>query len=843
MAIIKTVALVFLIFGLYCVQEYNPYNDFSNAKIVVADTGSAWSDTLEIFNTYKLTLAVAFAELIDSFSLSFTGNRLWHDTIIIPQVNHPYTFHCSFSSPGNVSMTSYIWLKNKTKDTLQKYYYVKSPLLPDSVMGFCDAPVIVSTKGVADKDILYHWDFDKSYQYETQRLIDTIVVFTPLHGRFGKLSVREKNGLHSSPAAFFYFSILDTIHPVILCKNSNLSNDTIKTGETSFTFMAQIYDQGNRRVDSASVCNAPFTYFDPEGLLYAARFENMKQYTKTLPLELNVVSIDHINNEFDNNSTRKTFWAYYDQSTTQDKVIRITIKGIHDTAFTPDSIFYVNGEIWNFTIDTLLLQATLNNTLIQKPSMIPPQSTSYWYKILKLSQKGKNDLVVYATGKNAPAPLASESRIIFYDPDLIDTTGPVIAGIFVNDSIYVKNNPRIIIGDSTVIVSVKAYDKSAAITAVLIDNLKALSIPAEFLWTRKNVPLSHDPQHTIFVKVSDDSGYTAEASFVIIYNKKPGLDSINSFMKQKIFEVGKSYYDTMYTFDPDKDFVLVYMIYNTKWKVNGSSLSLIPAIADTGKDSMRFALFDGYEYSDTITWSFTIIPKTDTTTPVSFIQGILNSLPDALTARRDTLSFAINQNSATGGKKPYLFTIALTGKTDTTLVDKMAQAAILWIPQQKDTGIHQIRLTVQDSNQASHTLYHQVTVNPALSNNPSLTTTKIWLPAHDTTPVKYKDTLTLRPPDSALLIFTIIDTVRGLKHYKVTLQQSQFINQYIVNQNQFTHCLIYNSKIVSDSLTVTVENAGRNEKAAPFKVYMKYRPVRNSISESAGSYNTPRRKR
>lgn len=839
----KTAALVFLILCIHCVREYNPYDDFSNAKVIFTDASSLSGDTLEIFKTYEVTIAVAFAELVDSFSLSFTNNRLWRDTVIIPLVNHPYTFHCSFFTPGNVTMTSYCWLKNNTRDTLQKNYYARSPVRPDSVIGFCGANVILSTRGVADKDVLYRWDFGNGYHYETQRLIDTILLYFPLIGRSGKLSVREKNGTHFSPAAPFYFSIADTIHPSILCKNDSISNDTIRTGEKSFTFMVHIFDQGNSRVDSASVQNAPFTYIDNEELVYASRFDHMEQHPKTSPLQLAVVSVDHVNNEFQSNSTGKKFWVYYDKSIIQDKIIRIIIKGIHDTAFTPDTLFYAHGEIWNFTSDTLLLRVSLNNTLIPSPSTVLPQSSSYWNRILKLSQKGKNDLLVYATKKNDATPLASESRIIFYDPDLVDTTGPVIAGIFINDSIYVNNTAPVIVKDSTVKVSVTAYDKSAAISTLLIDNLQANPIPTTLLWIREHVAVSHDPQHTITVKAIDDSNRMAQTSFAILHNQKPGLDSINTFLKQKVFEVGKSYSDTIYTFDTDKDYVSVKMVYNTKWKVDGSIISLTPANADTGKDSMRFVLFDGYEYSDTITWSFTIIPKADTVTPVSFISGILNSLPGVLVALKDTLSFSLDQNSAIGGKKPYLFSITLSGTIDTTLVDNKTQALIHWTPQQKDTGIQRMRMTVRDSIQGSYTLFHQITVLPALSNNPSLSAKKIWLPAHDTTPVKYGDTLTLRPADSALLIFTIIDTAKAAKHYKVTLQQSQFINQIIVNQNQFTHCLIHNSKLTQDSLRVTVENAERKEKIATMKVYMKYRTTKAAFGENAGGQNSNRKKR
>jgi hypothetical protein len=89
---------------LFCSQEYNPFSDFNNAGAFIAKTSLKNHDTVEIFSTESLHVAVAVKELVDSFRVSTTANRLWatpESTVTSTMFgSEPCTFLISFFDTG-----------------------------------------------------------------------------------------------------------------------------------------------------------------------------------------------------------------------------------------------------------------------------------------------------------------------------------------------------------------------------------------------------------------------------------------------------------------------------------------------------------------------------------------------------------------------------------------------------------------------------------------------------------------------------------------------------------------------------------------------------------------------
>ncbi len=817
-----TYLLILVTLILYCVQEYNPYDDYTNVEVVISDQTVSFGDTVEIFSTQSFTIAVAFSELVDSVLITIDSNRLWSDTTIIPAINTQYTLPFSFHAAGEMNVRILSYLDNNEIDSSFNHFYAISPLIPDSVTGYLGSEVILSTKGVKDIDVVYSWDFGDGNPFETQKTIDTIIFIEPVFGHSGNLTVKEKNGVHSSPATPFFFSFQDTTFPTIICKNTSVSNDTVASGNIAFTFMVEIKDQGGRRVDSASILNNPFTYIDKDRKLYATRFFSLSSYTITNPLPITVLAIDNIGSEYASNKTEKTYWLYYDSTIVSEEIILINIAGITDTVSTADTLFYIYGDIWNFTLDTLALNLSLNDSIILPEDTVSPQNSQNWNRLFTLTKKGENTIKAYATKKGSNTIIASETRIIYYDPDIPDTAGPIIAEIIVNDSLYVKDNSLVVVADSSVKICVKAYDQVSQITTLLIDNVQATSHPQQLLWIRDNVIVPHDPSNTITIYAEDDSSHETVASFPIMVNKKPELD-VKDSLSTSLLYVGKTYRDTIFAYDPDHDPVSVTMIHNGSWTVSGSFLSITPTAADVGPDSIRFLLTDHYEKSDTITWKYLVVQ--DTVAHINFKSSIYSILPKTLRAEKDTMSFTITPEHVENSPTPDIrYIVSIESPIDTLLLDTTSTSggSVTWLPHTQDIGYQTLRLTVVDFLQNSHTIYHPFTVLPDSSSDPFLRVTSILLPDNDTTSHTQGDTITLTSVDTAILQYFIIDTISLEYNYKITVQQSNFVDEFIVNDTMFTHEIYHDTAISFDSVTVTVTDTLHRQRSASFTLYIEY---------------------
>lgn len=563
---------ILVINSINCIKEYNPYKDYSNVEVVIKNQSVAFGEDINIFSTQSLTLIAGFAELIDSITISIDSNRLWKDTTFIPKPSTEYTIPFSFFTTGNMYVTIKTLLGNGTIDSIYNKYTVVSPLRPESVTGYLGSETIISTKGVKDNDILYVWDFGEKNIVKTQKTQDVTIFNRPIHNHYGTLCVKEFNSTLQSPAVTFYFTLQDTIFPTIVSENSNLKDSMIATGNESFTFIANIYDQAKRLVDSASIQGISFAYFDRERELYASRFFNIPSYTKSNPLKIIVNAFDNIGTEYNTNITRKNYYVYYDSTLTPENIVLIKISGIDEHITTAKTDYYLYGDIWNNTRDTLIMQITLNDSVISSNDTINPDLLQNWNEILSLSQKGENLVTVSAKNKGSNNITASEKRIIYYVPDFSDSSGPIIIELIVNDTIFIKNKNLTIIHDSLVSISVRASDQVSDIKNLSVNNISASPDAEKLLWKCKDIIVTHNPLDSITVHAVDDSGHETTISYAILFNSTPSLDIMKDSLRVSNLIAGTTYLDTIYYFDPDKeDAVSVQMLYNNKWILDQQS--------------------------------------------------------------------------------------------------------------------------------------------------------------------------------------------------------------------------------------------------------------------------------
>jgi len=109
-------------------------------------------------------VAVSARDLVDSFSIAATNNRLFIDTIIRarPALIIPpdvFTFYLSFADTGWQKVTIGTFRKNDDKVSIDYSLFCTSPLHQDSIGGTYNDSIVLSTNPVADENVVYHWDF------------------------------------------------------------------------------------------------------------------------------------------------------------------------------------------------------------------------------------------------------------------------------------------------------------------------------------------------------------------------------------------------------------------------------------------------------------------------------------------------------------------------------------------------------------------------------------------------------------------------------------------------------------------------------------------------------------
>jgi hypothetical protein len=184
---------------LFCSNDYNPFSDPSNARVIVKHKSFRDIDTIGIFNTETLMVAVSARDLVDSFSIAATNNRLFTDTTIrarpadlIPPL--VFTFYLSFADTGRQKITISTFRKNDDKVSIDYSLFCTSPLHQDSIPGKYNDSIVLNANPVADANVVYHWDFGDGTVFEKPKPNAKVVITSFLSGKTGLLWVSDIPG-------------------------------------------------------------------------------------------------------------------------------------------------------------------------------------------------------------------------------------------------------------------------------------------------------------------------------------------------------------------------------------------------------------------------------------------------------------------------------------------------------------------------------------------------------------------------------------------------------------------------------------------------------------------------
>jgi hypothetical protein len=688
---------------LFCSHEYNPFTDFNNAATFISHCSLKDMDTVQIFSTESLQVSVAVKELVDSFRVSATANRLWtrpESTVSnLSFANEPFTFFVSFYDTGRQSivMTTYRSNNNQCKESLT--VYCTSPLDQTPISAVALDSVTLRTARVKDRDVTYFWSFGAGTHLISPVCSTTVSLSAPVVSGIGTLWVWD--GHVSSPRDSFSFVLRDTIGPVIACANDNsyISNDTIYTSDSVFTFRALITDNFTGTVDSTSVNG--FSFDGKNGTVYYKLFDRVFTHPPTAPLLLSVYALDHFHN---GNAAQRNFRLVFSNSVPHAKKVDIVILSpAHDSSVVTTPVFLCAGRIDNHSLDSLdlTLHASVNGVSDPAIQTISGSNRSWEWNLSLIT--GEDTVRIIATDNKDGTVLDLKEFRLFYTPDAPDTVPPLILAV-VADGMPAQG---LYTGASTVVVGVKAFDAGSGIDTLLINGVVCPSAPG--FWYYDTVALRHSVQGNQIPVTAVDRKKNAVQQTVIIYRNRPPV--IQTWPKSSFITADSAYTDTIGAFDPDND-TLVYQRTTGPGNLFVSQKGVItwtPVKTDTGTHSVTIRVWDGYQPVFATFTLYVSLPGQGPPKPVSFSTNEAD-FPQFLIAGRDSLSEVLRIKNGTG-IAPFAFSCRIVGRK-TPLLDNSGDSVVSWLPVLSDTGYRQLIVVVKDQFPSTDTLYPRILVVP-----------------------------------------------------------------------------------------------------------------------------------
>ena len=688
---------------LFCSHEYNPFSDFNNAGAFVYHSSLKNLDTVGIFSTETLQVSVAVKELVDSFCVSATANRLWlrPESTITDKAfaDEPFQFLVSFYDTGwqSIRVTSYRTNTAHSEETLS--VYLKSPLSQAPVAAVALDSVVLRTPRVRDRDVTYFWSFGPGVRFISPVCSTTASITAPVTSGKGTLWVWD--GRASSPADSFSFVLSDTIAPVIACVNDNavISNDTIYTSDSVFTFRAAITDNFSGTVDSASVNGSAFD--GKTGTVYYALFDRVFTHPPANPLKVAVYALDHFQNGI---AARRVFWLAFSTSAPHAKKIDIVVLSpSHDSTVVTLPAFLCAGRIDNLSLDSLDLTLHLSLNGVSDPAVQTITGAKASWEWNLSVKPGEDTVRIIATDNTNGSVLDLKEFRLFYTPDAPDTAPPLILAVTA-DGIPAQG---LYTGSSSVVLGVKAFDEGSGIDTLRIGGVACS--PSSGFWYYDTVALLHQVQgNQIPVTAIDRKKNSVQQTVVIYRNNAPIVQKVP---KSSFITADSAYIDTIVAFDPDFD-TLAYLRTAGPSGLTVSQKGIIawtPGKADTGTHPITIRVWDGYQPVFATYTLIVSLPGQGPPKPVSFLTTE-SDFPQFLVAGMDSLSKVLRITSGTG-IPPFGFSCRVVGKK-IPLLDNSADSVISWKPALSDTGYCQLIVIVKDQFPSTDTLYPRILVVP-----------------------------------------------------------------------------------------------------------------------------------
>ena len=686
-----------------CVKEYNPFDDVNNVKVLYS-TSFANFPQITIFSPETLYIKPLVQEKIDSFSISAHGNIFWTDSTInknsVP-FDQSYQFFVSFKDTGINEIVVSTYLSNtQLSKKITDQIYINSPLSQEPVSFYLGTNCTLSTPGVRGVNVVYNWSFGDNFTISGKNKMQILLLnTTPVKSEKCSLWVSDTLGIHKSPKVPFRVTFHDTVMPKIVYSNfmGLYNHDTIYSGNNSFIFMIEIYDQGHSTVEKTWFNNHPFENCELSKNLYWNVIENFQGVSNNSFMQISIKAKDQYNN-----INTKDFWLCYD-STLKDNNLALLIVDNLDSESVIDNDHRITGKVHNFSSDSLLLTNVVNNIdTIYEFYIIPPDSGLVTWNWNVALTEGYNNFTIRLQKKNDKSIIIEKLLSVFLSKEITDTTGPTITSIMINDTIPYTGSEMFFQEDS-VSISVKAFDVISDVDKIFIDSIELFYEVQAQHW-KNNIYIYHDIKMNRLLTIHDSLDNKTMRSLNIFQNTKPKILK-NKFIQPMLF-VGSEYHDSILLIDMDNDPLTVIYLQNEPWVTAGINLSLTPAYNDTGQGSIIFTVSDGLQNSDTCIWYYAVTEE-----PISVEFDSITIVESLF----DTILAGSNQNyinlSAKNGILPYQYTVILS-PVNTVVLDTSADSTLLWTPLLQDTGKYTLIFYIEDTNHTKDTLFHPIYVKP-----------------------------------------------------------------------------------------------------------------------------------
>ncbi|MFP4240721.1 MAG: hypothetical protein ACLFTW_02015 [Chitinispirillaceae bacterium] len=696
-----------LVLLAFCSDPSNPFTDYSNATVHIMETSfsvdAGLMDTVPIFSTQRFVLATTVQQLLDSFTVSAGGNRFFTDTTIHSPGTEQYVFRLSFYDTGVQRVTVKAYRSNGDHTTRDIRVYAVNPLhQQDLPSAEYSSSVILSTPEVGDEEgIIYNWSFGGE-GYTTVRSFasacTSVVSNANIIDKVGKLWVTD--GSKSSPSVPFSFFFYDTAPPVIQCLNDLYDPElkTITTPDTFFTLRLRVTDRGNQPVEAVEFNGEKV---DPSSFnIYTKFVGNMHNHAEN-PLRIAVRAVDKYELM---NEVRDTFKVLFDPTAVIKDSTSLEITSISgDTVSSIRNSFTIFGTVDNTAGRSMVLKAQLNDQ--EFDDTLISGGRGVWSWNFQLSD-GLNTFKVDALD-SAGTVQNSKAVTIYFDPRSPDTVPPVIYSVYVDDvNVSALQGKNVYVSERTADIKVIAFDEGSGVSSVSLNGTVLENAVSNYEWHYTMEELVPKVNEAV-VSASDGSGNMTEDTIKITYNRKPEI--ANSLSLPYVIEIGKTYLDTIMTFDADGDLVTILendVPEGMEIDDNGC-MKWTPDETHKGEDTLEIQLWDECQWTEQITWTFMVVDSATLKPEVEFPEI---KIPSYLESGKDTLQLKLGVKEGTG-QAPFRYSARIIGP-DTTLLRDTLFNEVTWAPQTQDTGIVYVRLNVSDNLQDTDTLYHSFQVVP-----------------------------------------------------------------------------------------------------------------------------------
>lgn len=702
---IRTCALGALsLLALTCSRDYNPFADGSNARCVVTSASFSNGDTLEVFDRESLAVALAVPALVDSYAVSCPGNRLFADTVLhnvsfgdATGVEHRFVVSYADTGLRTIRITSYRSGEEHATESFS--VFVKSPLAPQQVNGYLGKPVDLKAAGVADDDVLYHWNFGVNTVIHALRPETTVVIRSASLAGVGEFWVSDvRDTSLRSPLTRFDFALNDNAGPEIVVVADSMRGDTVISGDVRPVFTVVITDQGSDDIESARLNGGPFDQQSPPR--YYKELDAIDTLSAALPLRVDAVD------RYSNQTTRHV-WVAYDGDLATGKGLRLVRDHpTNDYSVSSRRKNTVAGHLENaFGGTDVVVQAQVNDSVHRNTVTISRLHGAGWSLPLYLDST-INRITVRGLDASSMDSLCGVSFTILHDPNLVDSAAPRIFEVSTGGK-HAHNQQ---VAADSVVLTVIAYDEGSGIDEVRIGGKSiALNGEEEHRWER-SVELIHysgtGQGNRIAVSVIDRAGLSRDTSITIVHNNAPFVREGPT--SPVVIRAGSKYRDTLDIVDKDNDALSV----SKAWGPGGltvsedGSISWQTSSADTGKDTVAVLFWDPFTQRR-YQWIVYVVDSLGGPQRVRFATAV-GDFPSFIVGGSDTLRQQLAVVPGTG-KAPFDWSAHVAGQG----AELSGNNGLLqWAPALGDTGVQRLVVTVVDEIGNGDTLRPRIRVVP-----------------------------------------------------------------------------------------------------------------------------------